>query len=197
MGSSKSELNPKSRAFKLNLYREDVTHSHALSLVPDYCDYALIEHDSDIDDDGQPKKPHVHVFIRFPNPRYLNSVAKDLGIASNYIRPCGDSRSFVRYLVHRDSPNKFQYDPKNIVSNIPDFVQECLASDKEKSESDKVLEILELLDNISSFVDTRSFVRLVAKAGLYDVYRRSQYTFIQILKEHNSGWLRVMNDIPE
>lgn len=197
MGSSQSELNPKSRAFKLNLYREDVTHSKALSLIPDYCDYALIEHDSDIDDDGQLKKPHVHVFIRFPNPRYLNSVAKDLGIASNYIRPCGDSRSFVRYLVHLDSPNKFQYDPHQIVSNIPDFVRECLSFEKEKSESDKVLDVLDLLDGISSYIDIRSFVRLVAKAGLYDVYRRSQYSFLQILKEHNQDWCRVASNIPE
>lgn len=197
MGSSQKELNPKSRAFKLNLYREDVTHSKALSLIPDYCDYALIEHDSDIDDDGQIKKPHVHVFIRFPNPRYLNSVSKDLGIASNYIRPCGDSRSFVRYLVHLDSPNKFQYDSNKIITNVPDFVKECLSFEREKSESEKVMEVLDLLDEIHSYIDTRSFVRLVARAGLFDVYRRSQYTFLQILKEHNQEWVRCMNNIPE
>lgn len=197
MVSSSSELNPKSRAFKLNLYREDVTHSKALSLIPDYCDYALIEHDSDIDDDGQLKKPHVHVFIRFPNPRYLNSVAKDFGIASNYIRPCGDSRSFVRYLVHKDSPSKFQYDENSIKTNIPDFVRECLLSNRDKSESEKVLEVLELLDDIHSYIDTRSFVRLVARAGLFDVFRRSQYTFLQILKEHNQEWVRAMSGIPE
>lgn len=194
MASSK-ELNPKSRAFKLNLYEEDSTHSNALSLIPDFCDYALIKHDSDIDDDGNLKKEHIHVFIRFDNPRYLLSVARDLGIASNYIRPCGDQRSFVRYLVHADSPNKFQYDRSLISTNISDDVDKWLSSDREKSEGEKVLEILDILDGISDYLDTRSFVRLICKAGLFDVYRRSQFTFLQALKEHNQSWHNALEGL--
>lgn len=48
--------------------------------------YAFIIHDRDINKDGTPAKPHVHVMSCFRNARYLTSIAKMLGEKPQFIK---------------------------------------------------------------------------------------------------------------
>lgn len=185
----------KSRHMQLLLYREDESHLKALDYISSTYSYAYIIHDSDLDSDGVLKKEHVHVAVSFPSPRYPSAVAKELGITDNYIRPCPDWRCFIRYLIHKDSPSKFQYSSDLIQTNIRDEVDKQLDDAPIATESEKVMAIVDMLDGISDYVETRTFVRMICQAGKYDVFRRSQTVFLQILKEHNAAWTRSLENL--
>lgn len=65
---------------------------------------------------GEPKKPHYHIVLYFDGPTtYKNvmSLISDLGV--NTTQFVQSPRGMYRYLCHLDNPDKYQYDPKDIV----------------------------------------------------------------------------------
>lgn len=73
-------------------------------------EWAYVLHDSDTEDDGTPKKTHLHWVGRFEDAKTVSSVAKKLGVQPNEIEIVRNWKKFLRYLVHADSPDKYQYD---------------------------------------------------------------------------------------
>ena len=72
-------------------------------------------HDKDVNPDGTIKKPHYHIIMCFPGPTTdttVNSIMKELNqpiaIALESVR------GYYRYLTHKDNPEKYQYDEKEI-----------------------------------------------------------------------------------
>lgn len=93
-------------------------------------------HDKDVKDfeTGELDKPHYHVIVRFPTPRYLEPVRRLVGSwlydadgmmgkdadgkdATWYVRPVPDYAKALRYLCHIDTPEKHRY-PENEVMSI-------------------------------------------------------------------------------
>lgn len=87
-------------------------------------------HDKDIHEDGsgRTKKPHYHVIVVYGNPTTYNNV-KSLTDSFNSPIPQAleQIRGYYRYLTHKDNPDKYQYDEKEIVTgggfNIADYVE--------------------------------------------------------------------------
>ena len=89
-------------------------------------------HDKDIRDfeTGELAKPHYHIIVRFPTPRYLEPVRRLVGSwiydadglatapdgedVTWYVRPVPDYPGAIRYLCHIDTPEKHRY-PENEV----------------------------------------------------------------------------------
>lgn len=72
-------------------------------------------HDKDIEEDGNKKQSHYHIVMKFNN---LKSYTQMLSLARK-IGACNPDKveslvAKVRYFTHRDSPNKYQYDEKEI-----------------------------------------------------------------------------------
>lgn len=85
--------------------------------------YAIIMHDQDTDDKGQPVEAHVHAMLSFTNARYLSAVAKKLGDQPQYIAKWdGDANNGYAYLVHMTDKarraGKYQYDPGAVIANF-------------------------------------------------------------------------------
>lgn len=80
------------------------------------CLYATSIHDKDVDADGCEETPHIHAYVetdtRHTLSAVLNCLVKQLQVnaESISIAKCHDRIRSVRYLVHKDSPSKFQYD---------------------------------------------------------------------------------------
>lgn len=72
-------------------------------------------HDSDVNPTGETKKEHFHVVIYFSGKKSFEQV-KAITDSITQPRPesVNDIRSMVRYLIHRDNPNKHQYNQKDI-----------------------------------------------------------------------------------
>jgi len=85
-------------------------------------------HDGDINADESEKKPHWHVIMCWPGPTTY-AVAEDITNRLNAPIPQAveNVRGYYRYLTHRDSPDKAQYDEKDIVLlngfDIADFIE--------------------------------------------------------------------------
>ena len=94
------------------------------SLPSDWIDFLIFKglsfavsplHDKDIDPDGNLKKPHYHILLCWNGPttfqaassitEYLNSP-----IPIALVSPKG----YYRYFIHKDNPDKFQYDENEI-----------------------------------------------------------------------------------
>ena len=63
--------------------------------------YAVIIHDQETDDQGQPKEPDIHAMMSFENARYCSSIAKKLGDKPQYVQAwSGEANNGYAYLVH-------------------------------------------------------------------------------------------------
>ena len=72
-------------------------------------------HDKDIDPTGEPKKPHYHIILCFPGPTSYNVVSSITASYNATIPKALESvRGMYRYFTHKDNPDKYQYDEKEI-----------------------------------------------------------------------------------
>lgn len=177
----------RAKSFNLVLYPEDESHVKALERIKSTYDYAYILHDMDTDDNGEIKKEHWHVVIRFTNARWNTALAKDLGITPNYIEESQSFKKSLLYLIHYYEPEKYQYSIDCVYGPLKKVLQSYIINEG-KTEGEKVLEIFEEIDNIDDCVDFRLFVKHVAKMGYWDTLRRSSSLILRYLDCHNNDF---------
>lgn len=122
--------------------------------------FAAIVHDKDVDDQGKPEAPHVHVMMSFENARSVNSVAKTLNDKAQYIEAWeGNSGNGYAYLVHATdaAKNKYQYKPTEVRANF-DYLAELQKTKMEIRKSKGDAEIKSLLDALYEGLITKSEV---------------------------------------
>lgn len=75
-------------------------------------------HDKDIDPTGEAKKAHYHVTLLFPDKSY--DQVKEL-VCDTLLQPipmrCFSVKGSIRYMVHKDNPDKYQYLWNDIISH--------------------------------------------------------------------------------
>ena len=78
-------------------------------------------HDKDTNPTGEPKKAHYHIILCYSGPTTEKCV-KSITDRLNQPKPIAleQVRGYFRYLTHKDNPEKYQYDEKDIVT-INDF----------------------------------------------------------------------------
>lgn len=172
------------RKFCLLLYpNEDITHRIALDIIFKNYDYAYIEHNKDKDENGNLKKSHTHLVLRTTNAVWNTSLSKELGIPINYIEKCRDIKKSLLYLIHYNDLDKYQYDLNEVSGNLKVNLERYI-SNEDKDENDKSLDLLEFIDNCG-YLTIKEFAEYCARFGKWDIFRRSSYIFIEIIKEHN------------
>lgn len=168
-----------SRAWELVLYpdAENYCCDEIIAGAVLYFDqWAYILHDSDITADGVPKKAHYHFYGRCSTPRTPQSVANVIGVPLESIRNVNKWKSAIRYLIHADNPEKFQYEPDSVTANFPLDGIFTVSDDKQAR-----LIMQHILDTRSS-----SIVELTSWAldnGCYSALRRGFAIWSQVLKE--------------
>lgn len=67
-------------------------------------------HDSDLKEDGTPKKPHYHLILMFEGKRSLDNVRGLCSfLGTSLVQVVLSIRGASRYLCHLDNPEKHQY----------------------------------------------------------------------------------------
>lgn len=192
----------KDRKWRLLLYPEDPTHAACMKLLDEAgYKYAAILHDKDVhdgipdDDDensagemGTLKKPHWHVVIKTINAQYPTALAKELGVAANYFKPCKNFDKACTYLVHGDEKHsdKFQYDISEVFGPLAPHVAKLMQSDDEGM---KVIEIVKKIDSVSGRASYRDMLLWACENGLYGEFRRLGNGIGYLIKEHNDEWV--------
>lgn len=172
--------------FCLELYPDNFDHVVICDqLSAQGYQFSAICHDKDVSSEDPSKllKPHWHVVLCFPRQRDLAVVAKELGIAENYIEPCRNRVGAERYHCHLDHPDKYQYDPSEIFGPLADQVRAHYESGK--TEDIKVLALLHLLDSMPKPCSYRKFIVAACNASLYSTLRRMGSLIKPLLDEHN------------
>lgn len=85
-------------------------------------------HNMDVDPTGEKKKAHYHIILVYGSPTTYSNVKSFTDKLNQPIPQALEQvRGYYRYLTHKDNPEKYQYDEKNIVAingfNIADFVE--------------------------------------------------------------------------
>ncbi|MBS9339182.1 replication protein [Fructobacillus sp. M2-14] len=75
-------------------------------------------HDKDVNPDGEKKKPHRHILLSSDGPITYQAVQKIIKPLNAPIpQKVGSSRGMVRYFIHMDNPEKYQYSIDEIVGH--------------------------------------------------------------------------------
>lgn len=115
------------RNFTGTIYKDSTTYDFVKVILAgqDYFDeFSYIEHDKDIDEEtGQVKKLHIHWVGRLKNPRELKTISNKLGLADHDIEIVNSYKGIIRYLIHADNEEKYQYNFSDIKTTIPDIKQ--------------------------------------------------------------------------
>lgn len=168
-----------SRSWELVLYpdAENYCCDEVIANAVQYFEqWAYILHDSDTTAVGDAKKSHYHFYGKCPTPRTPQSVSNVIGVPLESIRNVNKWKSAIRYLIHADNPEKFQYEPDSVSSNFPLDGIFTISDDKQAR-----LIMQHILDTRSS-----SIVELTSWAldnGCYSGFRRGFAIWAKILNE--------------
>ena len=167
------------RKFELVLYPDSESYdidsvlSSAISYFPTWA-YCL--HDLDTNDDGSLKKAHIHFVGKLDEVRSPDVVCRDLSIPLNSISNIKSWKAACRYLIHLDSPTKYQYSIDDVISSFPILSYFSLPDDEQARR---------ILEYISSSGCTRVIDLTVWSLdnGCYSALRRGFAIWSQILRE--------------
>ena len=174
----------KTRTYTMILYPyEDINHYAVIDKL-ESCGYSYcaIDHDKDTDENGELKKNHTHVYLRLKSPRFLEPLAKELGLACNYLRPCRDSKGALLYMVHDGYPDKYQYDVESVYGSLRHEVGKLLVNEDEGS---RIIKIIDLIDSMPRPCTYRQLLVAVCNNGMYGDFRRMGSGAKTLLDEHN------------
>lgn len=140
--------------------------------------YAIIMHDQDTDDKGQPVEAHVHAMLSFENARYLSAVAKKLGDQPQYLaRWDGDANNGYAYLVHLTDTarraGKYRYDLCAVLANF-DFpgLMAQIGAEIVQAKAERQANIKTLLDSLYVGAITKSEIESQLSGSMYARYHR-------------------------
>lgn len=181
----KEEEKYRDRKFRFLLYPDDLTHVKALDIISQSYDYAYILHDKDLDETGELKKPHWHVVVNVGNNgRWNTSLTSELGIEPNYIMPCDNVEKALQYLIHYNDFDKYHYDVNEVKGTMKNKLEKSLNVDG-KDEGERIMEIIEMLEESDKCLSITDFVKMCAKKGYYTDMRRGGIFMLKLLEEHN------------
>lgn len=155
--------------------------------------YALIVHDKDVDKNGKPEEPGVHVMLSFDNARYVSGTAKKLHDKAQYVELWeGDANNGYAYLVHATTKarkeGKYQYDPCQVIANF-DYVGLLakITTEIEQARIEKGVKVSVLLDAL--------YVGAISKQEVEERLTGSQYG--QYRRQLEDVWAKRLQNLAE
>lgn len=175
----------RSRVHMLLLYPDNSEHCQAVEKIKQSYDYAMILHNRDVTEEGELKKEHWHIVLRFKQAVWSSAICKELGITENFIEDVKKFDNAIQYLIHYNDSEKAQYTIDEVSGNLKTKLVESI-NKIDKSEGEKVLELIEYIENQQDKISIKQFAGYCAKSGYWAEFRRSASIFIKIIDEHNN-----------
>lgn len=151
-------------------------------------------HDKDLNADNTPKKSHYHIILCYEGPTTFKNVSALCDSLNQPIpQPLEQLRGYYRYLVHKDNPEKYQYD-ESMITSINGFdVSNYL--DLTQNQINAVLtEFTKFIDdnNITEFSD---FIRVIRDNEFYSQFTEIAYNKYCFLNTYISSIRNKLKDI--
>lgn len=151
-------------------------------------EFAWIKHDKDLYDNddlehipGETKKTHYHCYCKLRAKKTQNGIFNIINSLNStqlsLISKVNNTSGVIRYLIHFDNPEKFQYSLEEVNTNMNLQV----FFELETSDDNFVMEVLKLCENeeIKTF---RQLTFLAISRGKLDLIMSKAYFFKSILK---------------
>lgn len=120
-------------------------------------------HDRDMNEDGTPKKAHYHILISFEGNKSYEQIKEITDALCQPIPiPCQSPKGLVRYMIHLDNPEKYQYDRSKIIGHGGADIQELL----KPTSSNRYKLIKEMIEYVEEN-DIIYFAQLLKYASCY------------------------------
>lgn len=180
------------RHFTIVLYPDDPQFDAYLDNLGSSFNFLCVLHDKDLDDDGNYKKQHLHVYFESPNsnPVRLSTVCNKIGV-DHGVEIVKRKRRFLRYLLHMDEPNKTQYSVDAVQGYNSDVLfSDFLSAVSDVSEDSYMTDIIDLLNSIDRFIELDEFIVLLCSHKLYAPFRRSGWIGRELLGNHNLKFIK-------
>lgn len=145
--------------------------------------FAWIKHDKDVDENGELKKPHYHILMRFYNEVNKSTIANKFNIHNNLIQALGNLYGSVKYMLHIGEENKHKYDVSELnVHNLD--LDTILTKIKLNCSSDEqsLIKLIELIEKAqwdykynnkkTTYLSSKNLLKLVIENGFLDIYKR-------------------------
>ena len=110
--------NVKKRYWAFILYPESAPNNWREKLQESGIQCAISPlHDKDFNPDNTPKKAHYHIILAYEGPTtYSNVCYLTISLGQPIPQPLEQLRGYYRYLVHKDNPEKYQYNEWEITT---------------------------------------------------------------------------------
>ena len=185
----------RSRVHLILLYPDNPDHLEVLDKITKSYDFAGIVHNRDMwteEDEklnpshkaGDLKKEHIHIVLRTQNAVWNTALCKELGLDDKFCEQVKNIERSLQYLLHYNEPDKTQYSIDDVFGCLRTKLSESI-SKNEKSEGEKVLELLDYIDNFQGQLRISDFARYCASNGYWSEFRRSGAIFLKVIAESN------------
>lgn len=173
----------KTRNIEFILYEQnEVYNAIRICNENNFC-YAYILHNKDLKEDLTDfKKEHWHFQVYYEYQKELTTWSDLFGIPLPRTQKISNKKSAIRYLIHADNNEKFQYDITNIVANF-DFINyfDKLIND----ESNEIEIIFSYIDNFKRHIGTKELINYILDNNIWSTFRRNYSIIKDLLYEHN------------
>lgn len=111
MGNKDSQAKARTRNWTFVVYPESVSSNWRDVLDEEHIQWVESPlHDKDTNADGEIKKAHIHVLVMYDGVKSYNQILEITNkINASVPQKCGSAKGLVRYMVHMDNPEKYQY----------------------------------------------------------------------------------------
>lgn len=115
--------------------------------------WAAIVHDQDVDEEGKPVAPHIHLMMTFKNARHINSIAKQLQDKPQYLKIWkGNTNNGFAYLIHETTRanGQHQYSSIDVTANFnfPALMQK-IGVEVAQAKAERATNVKQLLDMLN------------------------------------------------
>lgn len=107
--------------------------------------YYAVNHDKDVNKEGNPTPTHCHIVIQFGSNTRRSDIEKVLPF-NTHIDICKSVPGATQYLIHANNPEKYQYPVTDIRTNNPEQLKVLLTSTRRQCEV-KTSVLLERIKN--------------------------------------------------
>ena len=151
--------------------------------------YAYCLHDKDFKEDtGELKKVHIHLLLKFPQQVNYNTIIKEcadngITLGVNQFANVNNYNSAIRYLIHYDNKDKFQYEKSSIInnlSNIDKFFNGGFCCNK-NDDSDKLL-LAFMQQCIKDNMNWYEFIQACINEGFFATLRKGGNLYKDLYK---------------
>lgn len=119
MANKDSQAKARTRNWTFVVYPESVSSNWRDVLDEEHIQWVESPlHDRDTNADGEIKKAHIHVLVMYDGVKSYNQILEITNkINASVPQKCGSAKGLVRYMVHMDNPEKYQYSKTDIIGH--------------------------------------------------------------------------------